>query len=191
MGKTPSSKHTLSARQRDSLLAVLKNRFEANPHRHQGVGWAALQTRLAEQPAKLWSLHAMEETGGEPDVVSYDPSSVQYTFFDCALESPTGRRSLYYDAAALAARKENKPKGSALAKAAEMGIELLTEADYRMLQALGPVDTKTSSWIRTPDAIRKLGGGLFGDFRYGQVFFYHNGAESYYAARGFRGALRV
>jgi hypothetical protein len=191
MTKTTSSKKSLPTQQRDALLATLKNRFEANLHRHAEIAWAKVQSRLLQHPDKLWSLLEMEKTGGEPDVVAYDKTADQYAFFDCAPESPVGRRSLCYDPTSLAARKENKPKGSAIGLAASMGIEVLTEAEYRQLQQLGRVDTKTSSWVKTPESIRKLGGALFGDFRYGQVFFYHNGAESYYAARGFRGALRV
>ena len=181
----------LSPEQRDQLLSILKARFEKNVIRHPGLAWEQVQARLEAHPEKLASLHEMEQTGGEPDVVSYDQDTGVFIFFDCAPESPHGRRSLCYDGAALEARKANKPQGSAVDAAAAMGIELLTEAQYRALQKLGKFDTKTSSWIKTPDDIRSLGGALFGDYRYGQVFFYHNGADSYYAARGFRGALRV
>jgi hypothetical protein len=181
----------LSAEQRDQLLSILKARFEKNITRHPGIDWEKVQARLEAHPEKLASLHEMEETGGEPDVVGYDQDTGEFIFFDCAPESPQGRRSLCYDGAALDARKANKPRSSAVDAAAEMGIELLTEAQYRALQKLGKFDTRTSSWIKTPDDIRSLGGALFGDFRYGQVFIYHNGADSYYAARGFRGALRV
>jgi hypothetical protein len=181
----------LSTEQRTQLLGVLQERFEEHMHRHQGIEWAEVQARLEANKEKLWSLEQMEETGGEPDVVGYDKQTGEYIFYDCAAESPKGRRSVCYDGEALASRKENKPKNSAMEMAAMLGIALLTEAEYRALQQLGPVDTKTSSWIKTPQEIRKLGGAIFGDFRYGQVFVYHNGAESYYAARGFRGALHV
>ncbi|GEM83711.1 DUF4256 domain-containing protein [Meiothermus hypogaeus] len=173
------------------LLLLLKTRFEQHPHRHPGLKWAAIAERLQAQPHKLASLLQMENTGGEPDVVGYDATSDAFLFFDCSPESPKGRRSLCYDRAALEARKHNKPAGSALEMAAAMGLELLTEEQYRALQQLGSFDTKTSSWLQTPDPIRKLGGALFGDRRYNRVFVYHNGAESYYAARGFRGCLRV
>jgi len=183
------SSQEVTAPQRNKLLQLLQARFEKNPSRHPGLAWAAVQTRLEAQAGKLWSLQEMERTGGEPDVTGFDQG--EYLFTDCAAESPAGRRSLCFDAEALAARKENKPKGSALAVAAEMGIEVLSEAQYRALQQLGPFDLKTSSWVQTPPAIRKLGGALFCDRRYDTVFVYHNGAESYYAARGFRGTLRV
>lgn len=173
------------------LLETLQTRFEANMQRHQGLKWADIQAKLEAKPKKLASLHEMEETGGEPDVVGKDSQTGEYLFFDCSPESPKGRRSLCYDAQALKSRKEHKPKNSAQNMAEEMGIELLTEEQYRQLQELGEFDTKTSSWIQTPAAIRKLGGALFCDRRYDQVFTYHNGAESYYAARGFRGVLRV
>lgn len=173
------------------LLQTLQHRFEKNKHRHEGIDWAAVQQRLINSAEKCWSLHAMEHSGGEPDVVGFDDSSEEYLFFDCSPESPAGRRSLCYDRHALNERKEHKPSNSALDAALEMGIEVLTEEQYRSLQRLGKFDTKTSSWIHTPEAVRKLGGALFGDYRYGQVFIYHNGASSYYAARGFRGALRV
>ncbi|MCX7782963.1 MAG: DUF4256 domain-containing protein [Meiothermus sp.] len=181
----------MNARQGDKLLGVLKTRFEQHMHRHQGLKWADIEDRLAVQPGKLASLYEMENTGGEPDVVGDDAKTGEFIFCDCSPESPKGRRSLCYDRAALEARKENKPAGSAMDMAAAMGIELLTEAQYRALQQLGSFDTKTSSWLKTPDPIRKLGGALFGDRRYDHVFVYHNGAESYYAARGFRGLLRV
>ena len=177
--------------QRDALLATLKARFEKNMDRHPGLDWAKVQTRLAANDAKLRSLAEMENTGGEPDVAGRDEKTGEYLFFDCSAESPAGRRSLCYDGEALASRKENKPEGSALEMAREMGIDLLTEAQYRELQKLGTFDAKTSSWIETPAAVRRLGGSLFCDYRYGRVFVYHNGAQSYYAARGFRGCLRV
>jgi hypothetical protein len=183
-------KKELSSKQRDELISTLKVRFEKNMSRHKGIEWAKVQARLAKS-AKLWSLTEMENTGGEPDVIGADKKTGEFLFVDCSAESPAGRRSVCYDPEALASRKENKPKHSALGMAAEMGIELLTEEQYRNLQQLGKFDTKTSSWIITPPAIRKLGGSLFADYRYGQVFVYHNGAESYYAARGFRGAVSV
>jgi hypothetical protein len=185
------SKKKLSSEQRKELLETLRSRFEKNKNRHKGMEWAAIQAKLDAKPEKLWSLNEMEKTGGEPDVVAYDKKTGEYAFYDCAAESPKGRRSICYDHEALESRKEHKPHNSAVQMAADMGIELLTEDQYRELQKLGPVDTKTSSWIVTPPAIRKLGGALFGDFRYGTVFVYHNGAESYYAARGFRGSLRI
>jgi hypothetical protein len=173
------------------LLVTLQGRFEANHARHHGVEWTTVQHKLASQPAKLAVLRAMEDSGGEPDVVDVDAESGQLLFVDCSAESPSGRRSLCYDKDARLGRKENRPEGSAVEMAAKLGVELLTEAQYRHLQTLGPFDTKTSSWVQTPAAIRKLGGALFCDRRYAHVFLYHNGAESYYAARGFRGALRV
>jgi hypothetical protein len=185
------SNTALTAKQKDELLKTLKARFEQNNDRHRGVDWAKVQAKLDANPAKLWSLHEMERTGGEPDVVAHDEKTGEYIFYDCSAESPKGRRSLCYDRAALDARKENKPAGSAMDMAAAMGIELLTEEQYRELQKLGKFDTKTSSWVQTPAAIRKLGGALFCDRRYDTVFLYHNGAESYYAARAFRGLLRV
>lgn len=188
---TMPAKSFLSDALRTQLLATLRLRFEQNPHRHKGLAWADVQARLEANPGKLLSLHQMEETGGEPDVTGFDKASGEYVFYDCAAESPKGRRSYCYDGEALAARKENKPQGSAMEMAATMGIGVLNEAEYRALQQLGPVDTKTSSWLKTPPDIRKLGGAIFGDYRYGTVFVYHNGAESYYAARGFRGVLRV
>lgn len=184
-------KKELSAKQREALLNVLKARFEKNTDRHKGIAWAAVQARLEANGGKLWSLHEMEETGGEPDVVDHDKKTGEYIFYDCAPESPKGRRSICYDREALEARKENKPKNNAVDMAAAMGVELLSEEQYRELQQLGHFDAKTSSWIKTPAAIRKHGGAIFCDYRYGHIFVYHNGAGSYYAARGFRGALRV
>jgi hypothetical protein len=181
----------MTVKERDELLRALQTRFEQYPHRHAGLRWADVEARLMAQPDKLASLLAMENTGGEPDVVDHNPKTGAYIFFDCAPESPKGRRSLCYDQAALLARKHNKPAGSALEMAAAMGIELLSEEQYRALQKLGRFDTKTSSWLQTPPAIRKLGGAIFGDRRYDHVFVYHNGADSYYAARGFRGRLQV
>jgi hypothetical protein len=185
------SNTSLSKKQSEELLRTLKTRFEHNMDRHEDVPWANLQARLEAKTEKLWSLSEMETTGGEPDVVNRDKKTGEYIFYDCSAESPKGRRSLCYDREALDARKENKPKGNALEMAAAMGIELLTEEQYRELQRLGNFDTKTSSWVKTPSAIRKLGGALFCDRRYNTVFVYHNGAESYYAARGFRGWLKV
>jgi hypothetical protein len=178
-------------KERDALLATAKTRFDAYPARHQGLEWAQVAARLAANPDKLRSLAEMERTGGEPDVVGVDKKSGEYLFFDCSPESPAGRRSVCYDRAALDARKEHKPRTSAIEMAAAMGIELLSEDEYRMLQTLGAFDTKTSSWVKTPAAIRARGGAIFCDRRYDHVFTYHNGAESYYAARGFRGVLRV
>jgi hypothetical protein len=186
-----AAKQELSAAQRAELLGALKVRFAKHMNRHPGVQWAAVEARLAADARALWSLHEMERTGGEPDVVGRDAKTGQYVFCDCAAQSPTGRRSLCYDREALESRKENRPKGDALDTAAAMGIEVLTEDQYRDLQELEAFDTTTSSWVKTPPDIRKLGGALFCDRRYGTVFVYHNGAESYYAARGFRGALRV
>ncbi|MCB0824771.1 MAG: DUF4256 domain-containing protein [Armatimonadetes bacterium] len=173
------------------LIAILKARFEKHPARHQGIAWADVQAKLEANPDKLASLTKMEESGGEPDVVAHDPETGDYLFFDCAAESPKNRRSLCYDQAALDSRKEHKPKGNAMTAAAEMGITILTEEQYAHLQTLGEFDTKTSSWLLTPDSIRDLGGAIFGDRRFNHVFTYHNGAESYYASRGFRGCLRV
>ena len=181
----------LSSEQRETLFNTVKARFEKNPNRHQGLDWAAIQTKLEANPAKLRSLYEMEETGGEPDVIGLDTQTGEYLFYDCSAESPKGRRSVCYDHEALESRKEHKPDDSAVGMAADMGIELLNEEQYRTLQQLGKFDTKTSSWILTPADIRKLGGAVFCDFRYGHVFVYHNGAESYYGARGFRGCLRV
>ena len=190
MAKSNGNNKKLSNEQREELLRTLKTRFEKNMNRHKGLVWIKVQAKL-ETSEKLWSLHAMEMSGGEPDVVDYDKKTGEYIFYDCSAESPQGRRSLCYDHEALTARKEHKPKDSAINMTASMGIELLTEAQYRALQELGDFDTKTSSWIETPAPIRKLGGAIFCDRRYDTVFVYHNGAESYYAARGFRGALRV
>lgn len=186
-----SNKKELSSEQREELLGVLKARFEKNMNRHKGLGWTEIQAKLEANPEKLWVLDEMEITGGEPDVVAYDKKTGEYVFYDCSVESPKGRRSVCYDHEALEARKEHKPGNSAKGMAADMGIELLTEEQYRELQQFGKFDTKTSSWLETPTDIRKLGGAIFGDYRYDTVFFYHNGAESYYAARGFRGSLRV
>lgn len=188
---TKKNKKELSSPERNELLNTLQLRFEKNMNRHKGMEWAAVQTKLKANTEKLWSLNEMEKTGGEPDVVDFDKKTNEYIFYDCAEESPKGRRSICYDHEALESRKENKPKNSAIAMAADMDIELLTEDQYRQLQKLGKFDTKTSSWVKTPADIRKLGGAIFCDCRYGTVFMYHNGAESYYAARGFRGALRV
>lgn len=184
-------KKKLSAPEFEELLKILKDRFEKNANRHQGLEWNKVLAKLEANPEKLWSLNEMEQTGGEPDFIHYDKNTDEYTFYDCSAESPKGRRSLCYDREALDARKENKPKNSVMDLAAAMGITLLSEEQYRELQQLGNFDTKTSSWIETPADIRKLGGAIFADFRYGNVFVYHNGAESYYAARGFRGALKV
>ena len=186
-----SNKENLSPEQRQQLLGALKDRFEKNMHRHKGLAWAQIQTKLEGRSEKLWSLNEMERTGGEPDVVGHNERTGEYIFYDCSPESPKGRRNLCYDREALQSRKQHKPENNALDMTAAMGIELLTEEQYRELQKLGKFDTKTSSWIRTPSQIRKLGGALFCDRRYDTVFVYHNGAESYYAARGFRGSLRV
>lgn len=184
-------KNKLTASQSKELLDILKARFEKNAKRHKGIAWADVESKLQKYADKLWSLNEMEMTGGEPDVVGQDKKTGEYLFFDCAAESPKGRRSICYDHEALESRKEHKPANSAVNMAAEMGIELLDEEQYRMLQTLGAFDLKTSSWIQTPAAIRKLGGAVFCDRRYDTVFLYHNGAESYYAARGFRGVLKV
>ncbi len=181
----------LPPKEQEGLLQLLKARFEKNKARHQEVEWTHVEARLKSHAAGLWSLHEMERTGGEPDLVYYNKETGVCTFFDCAPESPKGRRSICYDRQALDERKEHKPQHSAVEMAAEMGIELITEPQYRQLQSLGTFDAKTSSWIQTPSDIRKLGGALFADFRYGHVFVYHNGASSYYAARGFRGALTI
>ena len=186
-----ATKKELSPAQKTDLLNTLKTRFEKHKNRHKGIAWADVQARLEADPEKLWILDDMEVTGGEPDVVGYDKETDEYIFVDCSAESPKGRRSLCYDRKALNERKEHKPKDSAMDMAAAMGIELLTEEQYRALQQLGEFDTKTSSWIVTPPEIRQLGGAIFCDRRYNTVFVYHNGAESYYAARGFRGMLRV
>jgi hypothetical protein len=181
----------LSIEQREELLMTLKARFEKNMHRHKGLEWAIVQEKLDANSEKLWSLSEMERTGGEPDVVGYDQEKDEYLFYDCSTESPKGRRSVCYDREALEARKKHKPETSAMEMAAAMGIELLTEEQYRELQKLDKFDMKTSSWVQTPSDIRRLGGALFCDWRYGHVFLYHNGADSYYGARGFRGSLRV
>lgn len=185
------AKSKLSAEQRDTLLKTLKARFEKNMNRHKGIEWAKVRAKLDAAADKLWTLHEMEKTGGEPDVVGFDKNAGEFRFVDCSAESPSGRRSLCYDREALESRKEHKPKSSAMEMAAAIGIELLTEEHYRELQKLGEFDLKTSSWVQTPAAIRKRGGALFCDRRYDSLFLYHNGAESYYAARGFRGLLRV
>lgn len=191
MSKKTTPKNKLSAEQRAELLSTLKVRFEKNKNRHKGIEWATVQAKLEANAEKLWSLYEMERTDGEPDVVGHDKKTGEYLFYDCAAESPKGRRSICYDHEALEARKEHKPADSAMNMAADMGIEILTEEQYRELQKLGKFDLKTSSWILTPSDIRKLGGAVFCDRRYETVFLYHNGAESYYAARGFRGSLKV
>lgn len=193
MGKINTIKKKLSPEQRKELLAVLKTRFEKNMNRHKGLDWAKVQARL-ESPAvaeKLWSLDKMEETGGEPDVVGYDKKTGEYIFYDCAAESPKGRRSVCYDHEALEKRKEHKPANSAIEMASEMGVEVLTEEQYLELQKLGHFDAKTSSWLKTPADIRKLGGSISGEFRFGRTFVYANGAESYFASRGFRGSVKI
>lgn len=186
-----NQKYKLSQEQQDEILSVLEIRFENNMHRHKNIKWENVYSKLKANPEKVWSLDEMERTEGEPDVVGYDEKTNEYIFYDCSAESPKGRRSICYDNEALEKRKENKPKDSAVNMASEMGIEILDEQEYRELQKLGKFDAKTSSWILTPAAIRKLGGAVFSDFRYDAVFVYHNGADSYYAARGFRGSLRV
>ena len=186
-----NNKKELSPKQRDELLRILKDRFEKNMHRHKSLSWDKVQEKLAANGSKLWSLNEMENTGGEPDVVGYDKKSGEFIYYDCSRETPKDRRNLCYDREALQARKEHKPKNNAIDVADEMGIELLTEEQYRELQQLEAFDTKTSSWLKTPASIRKLGGALFGDRRYDHVFLYHNGAQSYYAVRGFRGWLKV
>jgi hypothetical protein len=186
-----TKQQTLTPAQRAELLSILKSRFEKNKNRHKEIDWTKVAARLDAHPDKLFSLHEMERTGGEPDVVGHDKKTGEYIFYDCSAESPKDRRSLCYDREALEARKENKPSGNALDVAAAMGTELLSEEQYQELQKLGKFDQKTSSWLKTSADIRKLGGAIFGDFRYGRVFIYHNGAESYYAARAFRGSLRV
>ena len=191
MRDTSSSERRLSAAQREELLAALEARFESNRRRHEGLEWAAVRARLLRDAAKLWSLHEMERTGGEPDVVGRDASGA-YVFYDCSPETPAGRRNVCYDRAGWESRKAHRPEeGNALDRAAAMGVEILTEEQYRELQTLGKFDTRTSSWLATPAAVRKLGGALFGDRRYGRVFTYHNGAQSYYRVRGFRAALAV
>jgi hypothetical protein len=189
--KRVETKKNLSPAQREELLRTLQTRFEKNRHRHSGLEWAQVKAKLEAGPEKLWSLHEMEKTGGEPDVVGQDKKTGDYLFFDCSAQSPEGRTSVCYDREGLDSRKEHKPKNNAVDLAAAMGIELLTEAQYRELQQLGEFDTKSSSWVKAPADIRKLGGALFGDRRFGHVFVYHNGAQSYYSGRAFRGALRV
>jgi hypothetical protein len=191
MNNIKSNKKKLSPEQREELLTALKARFEKNMNRHKGLEWAKVQAKLGTNTEKLWSLSEMERTGGEPDVVGHDKKAGEYIFYDCSAESPKGRRSLCYDREALQSRKEHKPENNATDMAADMGIELLTEEQYRSLQQVGNFDTKTSSWVKTPSNIRKLGGAIFCDRRFGHVFTYHNGAESYYAARAFRGSLRI
>ena len=191
MNNVNSYKKELSPEQSEELLRALKARFEKNMNRHKGLEWAKIQAKLEGNTEKLWSLNEMERTGGEPDVVGHDKKTGEYIFYDCSAESPNGRRSLCYDREALEARKEHKPKNNAIDMAAAIGIDLLSEEQYRELQKLGKFDAKTSSWVKTPSDIRKLGGAIFADYRYGHVFVSHNGAESYYAARGFRGSLRV
>jgi len=191
MKNTNSKIKSLSPKQGEELLKSLKARFEKNMNRHKGIEWSKVETKLKKNTDKLWSLNEMEKTGGEPDVVGFDKKTDEYLFFDCSTESPNGRRSLCYDAEALSSRKENKPKDSAVNMANAMGVELLTEEQYRELQKFDGFDLKTSSWVKTPTEIRKLGGAIFCDRRYNKVFTYHNGAESYYAARGFRGVLKV
>jgi uncharacterized protein DUF4256 len=189
--KGVKTKKELSPERREELLRILKARFEKNMSRHEGVEWGKVKAKLEGNPERLWSLSEMERTGGEPDVVGYDQKSGEYIFFDCSAESPKGRTSVCYDREGLDSRKEHKPKNTAMDMAMAMGIELLTEEEYRELQKLGNFDAKTSSWVKTPAEMRKLGGALFGDRRFGRVFFYHNGAQSYYSGRGFRGSLRV
>jgi len=184
-------KKQLAPKQIETLIELLKNRFEKNSHRHKEIEWPSVQTKLIKSPDKLWSLQEMENTGGEPDVVAYDQQSDEYLFMDCSPETPKGRRSLCYDREALESRKDHPPKNSAIDIAIEMGVELLTEEQYHQLQKLGEFDLKTSSWLETPDEIRQLDGAIFADRRYGRVFVYHNGAQSYYAVRGFRCCLRV
>lgn len=191
MSKTKIIRKKLSPEEREELLLALQVRFEKNMKRHKGINWADVEAKLVSDTEKLWSLNEMEITGGEPDVVGHDRKTGEYIFYDCSAESPKGRRSVCYDPDALESRKEHKPKNSAIGMASDMGIELLTEEQYRELQKVGEFDTKTSSWVQTPDTIRELGGAIFCDRRYDHVFVYHNGAESYYAARGFRGAVRV
>ncbi|MDS9471183.1 DUF4256 domain-containing protein [Sporosarcina pasteurii] len=188
---TQTHARKLTADQSEDLLNKLKNRFEKNMDRHEGLDWDQIEEKLAANPEKLWSLHEMEHTGGEPDVVGLDKETGEYIFYDCSKESPKGRRSVCYDREALESRKKHKPENNAMDMAADMGIEILTEEQYRQLQSLGNFDMKSSSWVKTPDKIRELGGAIFCDYRYDTVFVYHNGAESYYAARGFRGSLRV
>lgn len=191
MNNVQSPQKELLAEEAEQLLKTLKTRFEKNMDRHKGLEWAKVQEKLEANPDKLWSLDKMELTGGEPDVVGYNKNTGEYIFYDCSPETPKGRRSICYDRDALESRKEHKPADSAMDVAESMGIEMLTEEEYRELHKVGKFDSKTSSWVKTPDDIRELGGALFCDYRYGKVFVYHNGAESYYAARGFRGSLRV
>ncbi|MDX6445230.1 MAG: hypothetical protein QOH71_2304 [Blastocatellia bacterium] len=191
MKNTKSNKKELSPEHREELLSELKARFGKNMSRHKGLEWGKVEAKLEANTEKLWSLGEMERSGGEPDVVGFDKKTGEYIFYDCSAESPKGRRSLCYDRQALESRKEHKPANNAIDMAAAMGIELLTEEEYRELQKLGNFDSKTSSWITTPSEIRKLGGAIFADYRFGRVFVYHNGAESYYAARAFRGSLRI
>lgn len=191
MAKEKTIKKKLSAGEGDELLEVLKARFNKNISRHKGIEWNKVQAKLEAAPEKLWSLNEMEKTGGEPDVISLEKKTGEYVFCDCSAETPKNRRSICYDHEALESRKEHKPANSAVQMAEDMGIELLNEVQYNELQQLGPFDTKTSSWLKTPTEVRKLGGALFGDYRFGRVFTYHNGAESYYAARAFRGMLKV
>lgn len=189
--KTPKAQRKLSATQRDELLTTLQARFDKHNNRHSGIEWAAVSAKLTANPDKLWSLFEMERTGGEPDVIGFDTATGEYIFADCSAETPKGRISVCYDREGLESRKEHRPENNAIDMAASMGIEILTEAEYRQLQTLGSFDLKTSSWVKTPTDIRSLGGALFCDRRYGHVFVYHNGAQSYYAVRGFRGSLRV
>ena len=191
MKNTTSTKKELSPKQREELLKTLNVRFEQNMNRHKGFEWARVEARLEGNTEKLWSLNEMERTGGEPDVIGRDKKSGEYVFYDCSAESPQGRRSVCYDREALDSRKEHKPKNNAVEMAAAMGVEILSEDQYLELQKLGNFDAKTSSWLKTPSEIRKLGGAIYGDFRYGRVFVGHNGADSYYAARGFRGSLKI
>lgn len=185
------AKRELPLEQRNALIEILKIRFEQNMKRHNGVDWIKVQEKLELNPEKLWSLNEMEKTGGEPDVIEYDNKTNEYIFCDCSKETPLGRRGVCYDGEALNSRKENKPLNNAIDLAAEIGIEILSEEQYYKLQSIGNFDTKTSSWLKTPDSVRKLGGALFGDFRYGRIFVYHNGAQSYYSVRAFRGMLRI
>lgn len=191
MKQISSSKKKLLPQEREELLKLLKSRFDKNMNRHKGLDWTKIQAKLEANPEKLWSLNQMESTGGEPDVIGHDKKTGEYIFYDCSPETPKGRRSICYDGEALEARKEHKPHDSAIEMANEMGIQILSEEEYREFQNLGNFDTKTSSWIKTPAEVRKLGGALFVDRRFNKVFTYHNGAESYYAGRGFRGSIRV
>lgn len=191
MSKSISNKNKLTAEERNNLLSTLKTRFEKNMARHEGIDWAKVLDRLEKSPKKLWSLHEMERTGGEPDIVDQDKKHGEFIFIDCAAESPAGRRSICYDLEGLESRKEHRPKNNAIDMAADMGIDVLSEKEYRDLQKLEKFDTKTSSWLKTPEDIRDLGGAIFADYRFGRVFVYHNGAQSYYGGRGFRGLLRV